>query len=172
MSLRKKLTGASLTLGLIFTFSAASFAQQPVPQDNGQQQREDRRARRRPEGPGKRGPGGVMRLMSQLNLTDAQQQQLRAIQERFEASTRTQREELRKLHDSNQDGTPSADTQARMQALSAEIIKAMKTTREEMLTVLTPDQRTQFEQLVKERKARHQEMRGRRPNQQNDDNDQ
>lgn len=171
MSLRKKLTGASLTLGLIFTFSAASFAQQPVPQDNGQQQREGRRAGR-PEGPGKRGHGGVLRLMSQLNLTDAQQQQLRAIQERFEANTRTQREELRKLHDSNQDSTPSADTQARLQALRAEINQAMKTTRAEMLAILTPDQRTQFEQLVKERKARHEEMRGRRPNQQNDDNDQ
>jgi protein CpxP len=171
MSLRNKLTGASLTLGLVFTFSAVSFAQQPVPQDNGQQQQEGRMGRRR-EGPGKRGPGGVMRLMSQLNLTDAQQQQLRAIQERFEASTRTQREELRKLNESNQDDTPSADTQARAQGLRAEMNKAMKNTRSEMLTMLTPDQRTQFEQLVKERKARHEEMRGRRPNQQNDDNDQ
>jgi len=171
MSLRKKLTGASLTLGLIFTFSAASFAQQPVPQDNGQQRREGRMGRRR-EGPGKGGHGGVLRLMSQLNLTDAQQQQLRAMQERFEASTKTQREELRKLDESNQGGTPNADTQARFQALRAEMNKAMKTTRAEMLTVLTPEQRTQFEQLVKERKARHEEMRGRRPNQQNDDNDQ
>jgi periplasmic protein CpxP/Spy len=172
MSLRNKLTGASLTLGLIFTFSAVSFAQQPVPQDNGQPQREGRMGRRRPEGPGKRGHGGVLRLMGQLNLTDAQQQQLRAIQERFETSTKTQREELRKLDESNQGGVPSADTQARFQALRAEMNKAMKATREEMLTVLTPDQRTQFEQLVKERKARHEEMRGRRPNQQNDDNDQ
>jgi Spy/CpxP family protein refolding chaperone len=171
MSLRKKLTGASLTLGLIFTFSAASFAQQPAQQDNGQQQREGRMGRR-PEGPGKRGHGGILRLMSQLNLTDAQQQQLRAMQERFEASTKTQREELRKLHESNQGETLSADTQARVQALRAEMNQAMKTTRAEMLTVLTPDQRTQFEQLVKERKARHEEMRGRRPNQQNDDNDQ
>jgi Spy/CpxP family protein refolding chaperone len=171
MSLRKKITGAGLTLGLIFTVSAASFAQQPFPQDNGQQQREGRRDRRL-EGPGKRGHGGAMRLMGQLNLTDAQQQQLRAIQERFEASTRTQREELRRLHESNEGGTPSADTPARVQALRSEINKAMKTTREEMLTVLTADQRTQFEQLVRERKTRREEMRGRRPNQPNDDNDQ
>jgi Spy/CpxP family protein refolding chaperone len=171
MSLRKKLTGASLALGLIFTFSAAIFAQQPVQEDNGQQQREGRMGRRR-EGPGKGGHGGVLRLMSQLNLTDAQQQQLRAIQERFEASTKTQREELRKLHESNQGGTLSADTQARVEALRTEMNQAMKTTRAEMLAVLTADQRTQFEQLVKERKARHEEMRGRRPNQQNDDNDQ
>jgi Spy/CpxP family protein refolding chaperone len=171
MSLRNKLTGAGLTLGLVFTFSAASFAQQPFPQDNGQPQREGRRGGR-PDGPGKRGRGGILRIMHQLNLTDAQQQQLRAIQERFETNTKTQREELRKIHESNQGETLSADTQARVQALRAEMNKAMKATHEEMLGVLTPDQRTQFEQLIKERKARHEEMRGRRPNQPNDDNDQ
>lgn len=171
MSLRNKLTGAVLALGLVFTFSAASFAQQPFPQDNGQPQREGRRGGRQ-DGPGKRGHGGILRLASQLNLTDAQQQQLRAIQERFEASTKTQREELRKIHESNQGSAPDADTQARVQALRAEMNKAMKATHEEMLAVLTPDQRTQFEQLIKERKARHEEMRERRPNQPNDDNDQ
>jgi Spy/CpxP family protein refolding chaperone len=59
-----------------------------------------------------------------------------------------------------------------VQALRAEMNQAMKNTRAEMLAVLTADQRAQFEQLVKERKARHEEMRGRRPDQQNDDNDQ
>jgi protein CpxP len=170
MSLRRKLTGASLMLGLVFTFSAAAFAQQPgtsSPQDNGQQRREQWGGR---HGMGKRGPGGIGRLASQLNLTDAQRQQLRAIEERFDASTKAQREEMRRLHESTQ-GEPSADTQARFQALRAELGQARKAQHQEMLNVLTAEQRTQLEQMVKERKERHGEKRGRRMEQQdNDDN--
>jgi Spy/CpxP family protein refolding chaperone len=173
MSLRNFLTGASLMLGLVFTTSAVSFAQQPapLPQDGAQQQqRQERRGRRR-QGMGKRGHGGIQRLMSQLNLTDAQQQQMRAIFERFEASTKTQREEMRRLHESTQ-GEPSAETRARFQALRAELEQARRSQHEEMLNVLTSEQRTQLEQLLKERKAWRGEGRGRRMNQQNNDDDQ
>ncbi len=173
MSLRRKLIGISMTIGLIFALSAVAFAQQPTlaPQDNGQQQ--EGQGRRRGGGVGRRsmgkkGHGGMQRLMNQLNLTDAQQQQLRAIQDRFEASTKTQREEMRRLRESTQ-GEPSAETQARFQALRAEIGQAMKGQRQEMLNLLTPEQRTQLEQLVQERKARQGERRGRRMDQQNDD---
>jgi Spy/CpxP family protein refolding chaperone len=97
--------------------------------------------------------------MSQLNLTDAQRQQLRAIQDRFEASTQAQREEMRRLRETTQ-GQPSADTQARFQALRAEIRQAMRGQHEEMLKVLTEEQRTQLEQTMRERKARRGERRG------------
>lgn len=161
-------------LGLVFTTGAVSFAQQttPFPQDNSdQQQRHERRGGRRP-GMGKRGPGKMKRLMSQLNLTDAQKQQLRALQERFETSTRTQREEMRRLHESTQ-GEPSAETRARFQELRSQLDQARQNQHQEMLNVLTTDQRAQLEQLKSERKARFGEGRGRRMNQQNnDDNDQ
>jgi len=154
-------------LGFIFTASAAAFAQQPgtsSPQDNGQQQRPERWGKR--HGMGKRGPGGIGRLASQLNLTETQRQQLRAIEERFEASTKAQREEMRRLRESTQ-GEPSADTQARFQALRGELDQARRAQHQEMLSVLTAEQRTQLEQLIKERKARHGERRGRRMEQQN-----
>jgi periplasmic protein CpxP/Spy len=169
MSLRRKLTLISLTFGLIFALSAVAFAQQPAPQDNGQQQQEGlgRRGGGR-HGMGKRGPGGMLRLMSQLNLTDAQQQQLRAIEERFEASTKTQREEMRRLHESSR-GSMSADAEARVQVLRNEMGQAMKGMRQEMLGVLNEEQRTQLEQLKQERKARHQGQRGRGMNRQDND---
>lgn len=161
-------------LGLVFTTSFVAFAQQQQPtmnpQDNAQQQQgPGRRGGGGRHGMGKRGPGGFKRLTSQLNLTDAQQQQLRAIEERFEASTRTQREEMRRLHESTQGTEPSAETQARFQALRAELGQARRSQHQEMLNVLTEAQRAQFEQLIKERKARHGEGRGRRMNQQNND---
>lgn len=170
MSLRRNLTLTSLTLGLIFALSAVAFAQQPTPapQDNGQQQGPGRRGGGGRHGMGKRGHGGVLRLISQLNLTDAQRQQLRSIEERFESNTKSQREELRRLYDSSQDST-SADTEVRAQALRAEMGPAMRVMRQEMLNILTEEQRTQLEQRAKERKARHQERRGRGMNQQNDD---
>jgi Spy/CpxP family protein refolding chaperone len=177
MSLRRKLTVTSLTLGLIFALSAVAFAQQqPATQDNGQQQQGEGRSRggRRRAGMGKRGHGGILRLAGQLNLTDAQRQQLGAIAERFESSIRPRREEMRRLHESSQ-GSMSADAEARAQALRAEMGQAMKGMRQEMLSVLTEEQRAQLEQLRQEREARHQERRGgggRRMNQQNDDNDQ
>lgn len=112
-----------------------------------------------------------MRLFSQLNLTDAQQQQLRAIEERYEATIKPQREEMRRLYESNQ-GELSPDAEARAQQLRAEMRQAMQGIREEMMAVLTPEQRTQLEQLIKERKARQDERRARRMNPQTDDNDQ
>lgn len=171
MSLQRKLTGVGLALGLILTFSVAAFAQDSAPQqqDNNAQQGPFEGRGKRHRG-GKRGPGGGMRLMKQLNLSDAQQQQIRAIQERFEASIKPQREEMRRLRESNQ-GQPNADTIARVEALHDEMGRSHKAAHEEMLTVLTLEQRTQLEQLAKERKARHEERRGRRPDMPNN-NDQ
>lgn len=175
MSLRRKLTGASLALGLVLSLSAVAFSQQErpgaAPQENGRQRGpwEGRGGRR--DGMGKRGRGGILRLASKLNLTEAQQQQMRAIEERFEASTKTQREEMRRLHESTQ-GEPSDDTRARFQALRAELEQARRNQHQEMMNVLTAEQRTQLEQLMKERKARHEDGRGRRMGQQNNDDDQ
>jgi Spy/CpxP family protein refolding chaperone len=176
MSLRKFFTGTGLALGLAFTFTASALAQQPSPttnpQDNGQQQERWERKGGRHDRMGKRGRGGMQRLMSQLNLTEAQQQQIRAIEDRFEANTKTQREELRRLHESTQ-GEPSAETRTRFQTLRAEIGQAMRSQHQEILNVLTPEQRAQAEQLIKERQARHGERRGgRRMGQQNDNDDQ
>ena len=164
-------------LGLIFVFSAVASAQQPAPAtqgDNGQQQQPqwERKGGPRRHGMGKGGRGGVERLMRQLNLTEAQQQQIRAIEERFETSTKTQREEMRRLHESTRDAEPSAETQARFQALRAELGQAMRSKHQETLNVLTAEQRTQLEQLIRERKARHEERRGRRMDRQNNDDQQ
>ena len=167
MSSKKVLSAGSSVLALVFTFAGVALAQQPetAPQENRSQQERPMRKGER-HGMGKR--GGVFRLLRQLNLTDAQQQQVRAIHERFEASTKSQREELRSLYESSQ-ATPSAGTDSRAQALRAEIGQAMKGMHQEVLNILTEEQRSQLEQMMKERKARHMEGRARGADQQNND---
>lgn len=171
MSLHRKLTEIGLTLGLILTFSVAAFAQDSAQQQDNNAQQGSFEGRGKRHGGGKRGAGRMMRLMKQLNLSDAQQQQIRAIQERFEISFKPQREEMRRLRESGQQDQPSADTVARIEALHTEMGRAMRATHEEMLGVLTQEQRTQLEQLIRERKDRRGERRGGRRSDMPDDND-
>ena len=59
-----------------------------------------------------------MHALQRLNLTDAQKQQLRANHERFAASLKPQREELRQLFEQyRQNGSLSAEQQARVRTL-------------------------------------------------------
>ena len=71
--------------------------------------------------------------LRELNLTDAQRQQVHSILERFMTSTKAQRDELRQLHEQRgQNGT------------------------------FTPEQRTQLDQIRENFRARREERRERR----------
>lgn len=160
MSLRKTLMGVGLALGLVIGFGAAAFAQQP--QGGDAQQRQQEREGRRRGGP-RGGEGfGMMRGLRELNLSDAQQQQAKAIFERFNASTKTQREQLTQLREQFEAGDAPADAQERVKALREQIHESAKAMNAELLGILTPEQRTKLEQMQKERKARRDEMRQRK----------
>jgi Spy/CpxP family protein refolding chaperone len=162
MALRKTLISAALALGLTLAFSAHAFAQQPQSGDS-QQQQQEREGRRRGGPRGERGAGfGMLRGLRELNLSDGQQQQARAIFERFAANIRPQREQLMQLREQSSAGNTAADTEERAKALRGQIRESEKAMRAELLTILTPEQRTQLEQTEKERKARRDQMRQRR----------
>jgi periplasmic protein CpxP/Spy len=155
------------TLAAIITFmlvlSAMSFAQQPqtpVPDDNRQPKRpgrmEDRSRRFEHRGP------GLLRLGSQLNITDEQREQIRAIVQRNLEGTKAQHEELAKLRDKRIAGTFTEDDGARAQTLREEIRASTKSIHNEIVNLLTSEQRTRLEELRQERKARHQERLQRR----------
>lgn len=97
---------------------------------------------------------GIGRLMGELNLTEEQRQQSRAIMQRRLESTKLQREELLKLREKRIAGTFSAGDEARAMALHQEIRAAMEGSRSEMEGVLTAEQKTKLEGLKKERKER------------------
>lgn len=168
MSLQSKLTGAGLALVLNLTFSAGAFAQQSQPQQPTAQGATQPPQGGRPMGArgrrrgGPDGEMGMMRAFRELNLTDAQKEQMRALGEKYRTSMQPQREELRQLREQFEQGAAAPDATTKAQNLIAQLRASGKAMRNEMLTVLTPEQRTQLEQIEKERKARREEMRQRR----------
>ena len=167
MFLRKGLFGI---LGIILGCGIVAFAQepqQPLPggrDDAFRKERLERRARQRervgrPEGVRghdlARGRGaGMGHLMRDLNLTEEQRQQSRAIVQRRLESTKTQREELFKLREKRIAGTFTAEDEARAKALHQEIRTAMEGVRTEMAGVLTAEQKAKLEQLKLEGKEK------------------
>jgi len=167
MFLRKSLFGI---LGIILACGIVAFAQEPQPQtpstqdDSFRKERIERMGRhrermgrregmRRHEGMGRRG-GGMGHLMRELNLTEEQRLQSRAIMQRRLESTKTQREELFKLREKRITGTFTAEDETRAKALHQEIRTTMEGVRTEMAGVLTAEQKAKLEQLQQERKAR------------------
>ena len=168
MFLRKGIFGI---LEVILACSMLAFAQQPqtpATQDGADRgdkiermerhrervgRRDGMRGREGREGVGRRG-GGLRRIMRELNLTEEQRQQSRAIMQRRLSSTKSQREELFNLREKRIAGTFTAADEARAKALHQEIRTAMEGVRTEMAGVLTAEQKAKLEELKKERKGK------------------
>jgi len=164
MFLRKSLFGV---VGIMLAVGMGVCAQEtqtqtPSTQDGTQQRERVERMERRRERMGNReGRGlregrerGMGHLMRELNLTEEQRQQSRAIMQRRLESTKLQREELFKLREKRIAGTFTPDDEARAKALHQEIRTAMEGVRNEMDGVLTAEQKTRLEGLKKERKEK------------------
>ena len=114
--------------------------------------------------------GGVFR---QLNLTEDQKAKIKQIRETFAQSNKPLREQLRtkrqELRQASEGGTfnQALATQklTEMAALRAKLMGERFKLHQEMLSVLTAEQKAQLEQAKAQRKARRGEMRGRRTQQ-------
>ena len=166
MLLRKSLLGVA---GILLAAGMGVFAQEPQSQTPStqdgalQKERTERMERRRERlderagrelRDGRERNGGMGRIMRELNLTEEQRQQSRAIMQRRLESTKAQREELFKLREKRIAGTFTAEDEARARALHQEMRTAMEGARNEMDGVLTTEQKTKLEGLRKERKER------------------
>ncbi len=152
-------------IAFLLVLSAVAVAQDTQTQAPNRHQRVERMRNR--EGRGLHGKMGRHRfgkshLMRELNLTEAQQQQRRAIAERHLSSTKAQREELFGMREKRMAGTFTAEDEARAKALRQEIHNSMQGLHAEFENILTPEQRTKLEQLKAERKTKHEGMRKRR----------
>jgi Spy/CpxP family protein refolding chaperone len=166
MFLRKLWLGV---IGLVLAGGLGTFAQEPQAQSPStqdgalQRERTERRERlgehfgsregmeRRRQMRRQRGMG---RMMRELNLSDEQRQQSRAMMQRRLESMKGPREELFKLREKRIAGTFTADDEVRAKALRQEMRTAMEGARSEMSGVLNAEQKARIEQLKKERKER------------------
>ncbi len=162
MFLRKSLLGVA---GIILAGGLVAFAQeaqtQKAPDEARQKDRIERMERHRERMGGREGMmrrGMRMRergrLIRELNLTEEQRQQGRAIRQRHLESLKPQREELFKLREKRIAGTFNADDEARAKALRQEMRTAMEGARTEMAGLLTAEQKARLEELKKERKEK------------------
>jgi Spy/CpxP family protein refolding chaperone len=169
--MKRFLTGVGLALVLSASLAAPVFAQQPptAPQDG--TEKSARRGRMgRPHGPRMGRRPHALRGLRGLDLTDAQRQQFRSIGESHRQRTHAQREELRQLFQTRrQGGTLTTEQEARARQLHEELRQTGPAIRNEMLAVLTPEQRTRLEQQRGEHKARREEFRNRRRMRGNDE---
>jgi hypothetical protein len=160
MSLRNRFTGLFASLALIITCGVAAYAQKPAT-DSDRAAQAQLEAMQRKDGRHRGAP--VMRIMRELNLTEAQEQQTRVIVERFTQSIEPQRQGLMEIHRQRvEQGDLPDDVRQKAHDLREQIHTAQKQMQTELLALLTPEQRTKFEQLEQEWKARRAEGRQRR----------
>ncbi len=170
--MKHTLTKAVLTLGLWVSIGVAIASAQQTPAQEGDaptesdSQRMEQRGQpeRRGGGGGQGGMrGGELGFLRQLNLTEAQQQQLRAFQEEHAQTTKLQRDELHQLFQFRRRGGEfTAEQEARALELRQQLDESTKALRGRVSGILTPEQRTEVEQMMKERQGHRQERRGRR----------
>ncbi len=179
MSFKRKLISAATSAFAVVAFSItfASAQDTNTNQENDSTQKQEMREGRGGRGFGRRGGdkgmrggrhGGdkmMLRALGQLNLSDAQKQQIRGISETYKTSTQTQREELRSLGMKKRDGIITADEQTRFKEIRTQLKTSGEQMHNSVLAVLTAEKRAQLEQMKEEMKKRKMERRQNRQNQ-------
>ena len=115
---------------------------------------------------GRRGGEFGMRFAEKLNLTDAQKEQIKAIHretrdqnQAFFDSFRATHMELREARKANDTSKLDA-LKATAEGQRAQMKQIRDAERQRVLAVLTPEQRTQFEQMKAQREQRREGRRG------------
>ena len=163
-------TAAIATLSAIALATSIAFAQTATPdQGNTQGTRSERRGEGKHRG---HGWGGMRRgggFFGQLNLTEDQKTKMKQIRESFATQNKPLREQLRakrqELRQASEGGTfnEALATQklTEMASLEAKLMGERHKLHQEMLSVLTAEQKAQLEQSKAQFKARRGERRQR-----------
>ena len=151
----KNIIGTALGLAILAGGATATHAQETQTQPQAGQQTEKQWKQRRGEGfrRGGRHGGhrGGMRAFGQLNLTEAQKQQLQQIHESYRENNKALYEQMRAVRESSD--------AAKREQLFSQFKETRQKMRAEMLNVLTAEQKTQLEQLKAERKQQREQRR-------------
>ena len=104
---------------------------------------------------------GMMRMMQELNLTDAQKTQIHSILE-ANRPDRANFEAIRPLMEAKRNGTITADQQAQLEQFRNASREKARGVHEQIMNVLTAEQKAQIEQKKAERKLQREEFRQKR----------
>jgi len=164
---------ALVSLSSIVLVASVAFAQTAgTTQGDQNKARGEWRGRGRGEGRDGDHRGGFMGggMFEKLNLTDDQKARMKTIRESFGERTKSLRDQLQakrqELRQTNQGDTfnEALATQKLTESagLQAKLMGEEFRLRQEMLTVLTPEQKTQLDQMRQQFKGGHGDFKGRR----------
>lgn len=167
MSFKSKIISAVTAGAAIVAFSTFAVAQDTKPDNQPQAPKQERREMRggkfgRGEGMrrGMRGKRhGLMRQLRGLNLTEEQRTQIRTLMQANRGNSDVNREEMRTIMKAKRDGTITPDQQQKLDTFKTQMKENAKRTHEQVLAILTPEQRAQLEARKEERKRRMEERR-------------
>ena len=159
-----------LTLAIVFgVFAGAAAAQDTTTttKDNVQKsERFERRGKVGPRGEGFRGMrhGGGLGLLRGINLTDAQKQQIHTILESNKPDQATM-DQLKAIHETAKAGGElTADQKAQIKAIREAQQAKMESVHQQILNLLTAEQKQQLEQRKQEMRQQMEERKLRQRN--------
>ncbi len=174
MTFKRKIISALTAGTAIIAFSSFVSAQETTKTDNPTPTPKQERKMRKGEfgkrgfGKGMRGGrrGGMMMMgFRGLNLTDEQKAQIKTIMETNRASHNVNREEMKTIMMAKRDGTITADQQQKLDAFRTQMKANAELTHQQVLNVLTAEQRAQLDARkaeMKQRREERQQMRQQR----------
>jgi periplasmic protein CpxP/Spy len=142
----------TLAFGVFVGTAAAQDTTNTPNQDN--TQKPGKFGRRDGAGPGFRGPGrggpeGMLREFRDLNLTDAQKQQIHTILESNKPDQASM-DQMRTLMEARRSGALTDDQKQQLKTLHEQQGAKMKSVHEQIMNVLTPEQKQQLDQKRQE----------------------
>jgi Spy/CpxP family protein refolding chaperone len=170
MSLKSKLSSVFTLAFAIAAFGVVISAQETTPAPKDDTQKIERRGMGRHGGErgfrgehrGGRGMRGGMFGLRGIELTDAQKEQIRQIHEANKPNEALMAE-LKSIHEARKEGTALTDAQKeRIKSIRSEMKTKRESVHQQVLAILTPEQRQQIETRKAEMEKRREEMKLRR----------
>lgn len=164
MSFKNKFLSGIAMATAVGAFAVAASAQQTTPQQPADGQKQEKRwGGHRKGGEGFRGMrGGHGMMFRDLNLTDAQKAQIKTIMD-ANKPTDGDMQQMKSLMEARKNGgTLTDDQKAQFKAFREQRRAKQEAVHQQILAILTPEQKQQLEQKQQERRQRMQERRQQR----------
>ncbi|CAN5751997.1 hypothetical protein BH20ACI4_BH20ACI4_17520 [soil metagenome] len=169
MSFVKKIaSGFVLAMAMITLTTFVAAQDSSTNDEQTDKAQKERKFRRGGDGMGKRGGKGMrggfgMRGLRNLDLTDAQKEQVRGIMEASRTANEPIRQEMRTLMEKRRGGEELTETdRTRVKELRTRMKQTAEQNHNTILGILTAEQRQKLETMKQEKQKRREEFRQRR----------